>query len=99
MPRVSKKPTPAPAMISTDDKIIRKSTPEQQAAVAAAAEEKVRKAITEGGDIHLGDLQRTAITSLYKIARELNIEGVGVLKKHEVIFKILEATASKTDLN
>ncbi|MFA7004959.1 MAG: Rho termination factor N-terminal domain-containing protein, partial [Verrucomicrobiia bacterium] len=68
------------------------------ASISAASEERVRKAIAEGGNIYLADLQKIVVPQLNKLARELNIEGVGVLKKHEVIFKILEATAVKANV-
>ena len=98
MPRTSKKAAAAAEPIASEERAIRKKAPEEHASISAAAEERVRKAIAEGGNIYLADLQKIAVPQLNKLARELNIEGVGVLKKHEVIFKILEATASKTDL-
>jgi transcription termination factor Rho len=98
MPRTSKKAAAAAEPIASEERAIRKKAPEEHASISAAAEERVRKAIAEGGNIYLADLQKIAVPQLNKLARELNIEGVGVLKKHEVIFKILEATASKTNI-
>ncbi len=92
MPRAPKKQRTA-AVAMPETSVIKKSAPAQQAIQSAAAEERVRKGITEGANVALADLQRMAVPALNKLARELNIEGVGVLKRHEVIFKILEASA------
>ncbi|MBI5394000.1 MAG: transcription termination factor Rho [Verrucomicrobia bacterium] len=80
-------------MAMPETSVIKKTAPAQQAIQSAAAEERVRKGITEGATVALADLQRMAVPALNKLARELSIEGVGVLKRHEVIFKILEASA------
>lgn len=92
------KRNPVAGVAAAEEKVIRKISPELSAAQSAVSEERVRKAIAEGGNIYLSDLQRIAVPSLNKLARELNIEGVGVLKKHEVIFKILEANAANTNI-
>ena len=92
MPRTPKK-TQTASMAMPETSVIKKNAPAQQAIQSAAAEERVRNGITEGASVALGDLQHTAVPALNKLARELNIEGVGVLKRHEVIFKILEASA------
>ena len=97
MARAPKK-APAVEMVAPEEKLNKKSSPEQQAVQSASSEERVRKAIAEGGNIYLADLQKISMPALNKLAREVGVEGVGTLKKHEVIFKILEATAQKSNL-
>ncbi len=51
--------------------------------------------VVESGDINIVKLQEMNMTDLVKMARGLGVEGLGSLKKHELIFKILEARAQR----
>ena len=46
----------------------------------------------------IADLQHNNITELTAVARELEISGVGTLRKQELIFRILQAQAEKEGL-
>ncbi len=48
-----------------------------------------------GETLSLGDLQRQTMPALQKKARDLNVEGVATLKKHEIIFEILKKNAER----
>ena len=63
--------------------------------LAAEAAERVEKAMANGDRVNLADLQRMPMPVLNKMAKQFNIEGIGTLKKHEVIFKILQLKADK----
>ncbi len=69
---------------------------------AAAASSGVRGAdvikVNASDGLNISDLKQHSISELSKIARELSEESVTGLKKHEVIFKILEAQAQKNGL-
>ena len=49
-------------------------------------------------NLDLGELQNMNMTGLTQMALELNIEGVGSLRKHELIFEILKANTEKSGL-
>ena len=49
-------------------------------------------------NLDLGDLQNMPMADLTKMALELNIEGVGSLSKHDLIFEILKANTEKSGL-
>ncbi len=48
-----------------------------------------------GKDMSIVKLQEMNMTDLAKMAKELGVEGIGSLKKHELIFKMLEANAQR----
>ena len=48
--------------------------------------------------MNLSELKEKTITDLNTIARELNVQSVGGLRKQELIFKILQAQAEKDGL-
>src|SRR6267378_2470548 len=48
--------------------------------------------------VNLSELKEKTITDLNTIARELNVQSVGGLRKQELIFKILQAQAEKDGL-
>ncbi len=45
--------------------------------------------------MHLGDLKRKNITDLNEVAKELQIDGAGSLRKQELLFSILQAQTEK----
>ncbi len=45
--------------------------------------------------MHLGDLKRKNITALNEVAKELQIDGAGSLRKQELLFSILQAQTEK----
>ena len=45
--------------------------------------------------LNISELQNRKIQDLAKMAKELNVEGIGVLDKPELIFEILKANAAK----
>jgi transcription termination factor Rho len=49
-------------------------------------------------ELHIGELKEMTIAELNSIARELGITGYSGLKKHDLIFKILEAKATGNGL-
>ncbi|MDP3981846.1 MAG: transcription termination factor Rho [Chlamydiota bacterium] len=49
-------------------------------------------------ETNVAKLQAMKVSELYKIARELNIEGEVNLRKHELIFEILKAKAARSGL-
>ncbi|MBN2190253.1 MAG: transcription termination factor Rho [Candidatus Aureabacteria bacterium] len=53
----------------------------------------------KGGDeLNIVSLQKMTLPQLNKIAKQLNIEGLGTLKKHQLIFEILKARARANGL-
>jgi len=50
----------------------------------------------KGPTMNLVDLQKMTMTDLQTIGRELDIKGMGNLKKHQLIFEILQANMAKT---
>ena len=57
-----------------------------------AAEDKDRIAATS---INIAKLQAMSMTELNQMARELNVENFGTMRKHEVIFHILQKNAER----
>src|SRR5947209_8550325 len=53
---------------------------------------------TPAGGMNLSELKEKAIAELSAIARELNVQNTGGLRKQELIFKILQAQAEKDGL-
>src|ERR1041385_6812715 len=67
-------------------------------AVAAEHEEEAPRRVseaTQGPRLDLAELQRMSMPALQKMARELNVEIVATLKKHEIIFEILKRNAER----
>ncbi len=54
--------------------------------------------VASGAGLNISDLKQRSISELSKIAREMSEESVAGLKKHELIFKILESQARKNGL-
>ena len=48
--------------------------------------------------MNLSELKEKTISDLNGIARDLNVQGMGGLRKQELIFKILQAQAEKDGL-
>lgn len=48
--------------------------------------------------LDIGKLKDMKITELNKIAREMNVNGISGIKKHDLIFKLLQAQAEKEGL-
>ncbi len=51
-----------------------------------------------GDELNIVSLQKMTLPQLNKIAKQLNIEGLGTLKKHQLIFEILKARARANGL-
>lgn len=52
--------------------------------------------VKEGGqELNIVKLQEMNMIDLSKMAKDLKVEGIGNLKKHELIFKVLEAKAQR----
>ena len=62
------------------------------------AELDARDLARGGVTYSLADLQAKTMTELTQSAIELNIEGVGTLDKHDIIFAILKASTEKSGL-
>jgi len=54
------------------------------------------KAESKGPMMNLVELQRMNMTELQAVGKELDIKGMGNLKKHELIFEILKTSMAKT---
>ena len=48
--------------------------------------------------LNISDLQQKSITELSQMARDLGIEGVGVLAKSELVFEIIRANSEKNGI-
>ncbi|MFA6815178.1 MAG: transcription termination factor Rho [Lentisphaeria bacterium] len=57
-------------------------------------ESECKQAKQAGNGNNVNNLQRMSMPELAKRALELNIEGVGLLTKHELVFEILRATST-----
>jgi transcription termination factor Rho len=53
---------------------------------------------SQGNGMNLSELKEKTISDLNGIARDLNVQGMGGLRKQELIFKILQAQAEKDGL-
>ena len=53
---------------------------------------------SDGPTINITRLQAMAMTELNKIARDMGIENFGTMKKHEVIFQILQKNAERSGI-
>jgi len=54
--------------------------------------------INKQGEVAIDRLKEMKISDLGKIAKKLKVNGISTLKKHELIFKILQAQAEKSGL-
>ena len=62
-------------------------------------EEEARPASAGSGEqLNLAALKLKTISDLHKIAKDLGVEGIGGLKKQDLIFKLLEAQAQRSGL-
>src|SRR5260370_7836898 len=52
----------------------------------------------ETNGMNLSELKERTITELNQIARDLNVQNLGGLRKQELIFKILQSQAEKDGL-
>ena len=52
----------------------------------------------KGENMNIKDLKKLKINELYKIAKELNVEGASGMRKQELIFAILQAQTEKNGL-
>jgi len=76
---------------------------ERKPKIKPSPEEGAPKAVTtkstpvkeSGEEVNIVKLQEMNVSDLIKMAKGLKVEGVGSLKKHELIFKILEAKAQR----
>ena len=48
--------------------------------------------------LNISELQQKSITELCQMARDMGIEGVGVLAKSELVFEIIRANSEKSIL-
>ena len=81
---------PAPTMV--EEAAPKPDAPDGNGGTAVAAEheeEAPRRApeLPQGPRLDLAELQRMSMPALQKMARELNVETVATLKKHEIIFQ------------
>jgi transcription termination factor Rho len=51
-----------------------------------------------GGELDIVQLKNMKIGELTELAKGLNIEGIGAMKKHDLIFKVLQAKIEKNGL-
>jgi len=54
--------------------------------------------VARGGEAAIEKLKEMKISELCKIAKKFKVEGISSLKKHDLIFKILQAQAEKSGL-
>ena len=57
-----------------------------------------KKKDAEGEDLHIGQLQKMAISELHELAREEGVQEYAGLKKQDLIFKILKERTDKSGL-
>jgi len=60
-------------------------------------DKKAGKKANNLNDVDVDGLQKMKISELYAIAKELNIEGMSTLEKHDLIFKIVQAKGGETE--
>lgn len=82
-----------------EEKEVKKPRPAKKVVEPAGAKAGTKAAstdrIADSGDVNIVKLQEMNMIDLAKMAKELKVEGVGSLKKHELIFKVLEAKAQR----
>ena len=54
--------------------------------------------VRKEGEIEIDKLKEMNISELSKVAKKLKVNGISSLKKHDLIFKILQAQAEKNGL-
>jgi transcription termination factor Rho len=52
----------------------------------------------QGKTVHIEQLKEMKMAELYKVAKDLDVQGASTLKKQDLIFKILQAQAEKEGL-
>ncbi len=62
---------------------------------ASAGETKTDTPRPPGRTLNIADLQAKSMRELAEVAKEFNVENVGSMKKHEVIFEILKVNAER----
>jgi transcription termination factor Rho len=96
VPAVTPTPAPASRKISTSDEL----EPPKHAVEEREEDETVPP--RNGGPaqirINISQLQAMAIGELNKMAKEMGIENFGTMKKHEVIFQILQKNAERNGI-
>jgi transcription termination factor Rho len=63
-----------------------------------AAEAAPREDLPPGPTINIAELQAMNIVELNQIARDMGVENVGTMKKHEVIFHILQKNSERNGI-
>jgi transcription termination factor Rho len=90
-------PAPAPLPAEGSDELRPPSTPVEPTADETAADER-RPGIQRdriATSINIAKLQAMSMTDLNNMARELNVENFGTMRKHEVIFHVLQKNAER----
>ena len=59
------------------------------------ARPEVTGGISAGGMLNIAQLQAMAMSDLNRMAREMSIENFGTMRKHELIFQILQKNAER----
>jgi transcription termination factor Rho len=77
--------------------------PRHDRVAEAAAEEEIARADERGGEgrgrtLDLSQLKEMNIQALNAMARELGVEGAAGMKKHDLIFRILQSQTEKSGL-
>src|SRR5262245_50499133 len=63
-----------------------------------AATEPIRTPAEPGTTINIAKLQAMSMTELNAMAREMAVENFGTMRKHEVIFHILQKNAARSGI-
>jgi transcription termination factor Rho len=86
-----------PTAVETEPKAPTGENDGGTAVVAEREEETPRRGsdLPQGPRLDLAELQRMSMPTLQKMARDLNVETVATLKKHEIIFEILKKNAER----
>ena len=61
-------------------------------------EAELQPAVDAGDQLNLAQLKVKTIAELHRIARDMKVEGIGGLKKPDLIFKVLEEPARRSGL-
>ena len=99
-PRTNKPPDEEQSTPTAAETEPKADTMETNGGVAVATEhvEEVPQRgadLPKGPTLDLAELQRMSMPALQKMARDLNVETVATLKKHEIIFEILKRNAER----
>ena len=87
-------PPVAPPPVETEPAVAT-PPPEAPPATSETAPASPKVDLPPGETLYLGELQMLEMESLQKKARDLGVEAVAVLKKHEIIFEILKKNAER----